>query len=211
MYQKIGMFGRASTAASPPFDNGHKGDQVRGFGFIHDGTFDTPFRFFRTFGFSNVIPGNPDGFPFTPAGDVMRRQMEAFMFAYPSNMAPIVGQQITLTAESAAVTGPRIDLLAARADAGECDLVVKTSFLQQEVGFFYAGAGQLVSDRQHLPPILDSALRALASASNRPVTYTCVPPGSGVRIGVDRDEDGYLDGDERDAGSDPADPESVPL
>jgi hypothetical protein len=168
------------------------------------------FRFFRAFGFANVLPGNPTGFPYTPAGDVMRRQVEAFKFAYPSNMAPVVGQQITFDAGNAAVTGPRIDLLAARADAGECDLVVKTSFLHQEFGFFYAGAGQLVGDRQSLPPIADSALRLIASAANRPVTYMCVPPGSGVRIGVDRDEDGHLDGDERDAGSDPADPDSMP-
>src|SRR5262249_14448473 len=30
------------------------------------------------------------------------------------------------------------------------------------------------------------------------------PPGSGRRIGIDRDGDGFLDGDELDAGSDPA-------
>ena len=36
------------------------------------------------------------------------------------------------------------------------------------------------------------------------LTYTCTPPGSGVRIGIDRDEDGVLDGDEEDAGSDSA-------
>jgi len=40
------------------------------------------------------------------------------------------------------------------------------------------------------------------------VTYTCVPSGSGERIGVDRD--GSWDGDERDAHSDPADPASTP-
>ena len=44
----------------------------------------------------------------------------------------------------------------------------------------------------------------------RAVTYTCVPPGSGERIGVDRDGDGFWDGDERDAHSDPADPASTP-
>jgi hypothetical protein len=37
-----------------------------------------------------------------------------------------------------------------------------------------------------------------------------VPPGSGRRIGIDRDLDGALDGDERAAGSDPADPTSTP-
>jgi hypothetical protein len=42
------------------------------------------------------------------------------------------------------------------------------------------------------------------------VTFTCVPPGSGERIGVDRDGDGVWDGDERDAHTDPGDPDSRP-
>jgi hypothetical protein len=37
----------------------------------------------------------------------------------------------------------------------------------------------------------------LAAGAEGEVTLTCVPPGSGVRIGIDRDEDGILDGDER--------------
>ena len=42
------------------------------------------------------------------------------------------------------------------------------------------------------------------------LTYTAVPPGGSLRAGVDRDEDGYFDRDEIDAGSDPADPLSIP-
>jgi hypothetical protein len=42
------------------------------------------------------------------------------------------------------------------------------------------------------------------------LTYTCAPPGSGERIGIDRDLDGHVDGDERATGSDPADPNDVP-
>jgi hypothetical protein len=45
----------------------------------------------------------------------------------------------------------------------------------------------------------------LAAVSGQALTYTCVPPGSGVRIGTDRDEDGSLDRDELDAGKNPAD------
>ena len=40
-------------------------------------------------------------------------------------------------------------------------------------------------------------------------TYACTPPGSGVRVGLDRDQDGVLDGDEKDAGSDPANADST--
>ena len=35
-------------------------------------------------------------------------------------------------------------------------------------------------------------MRALA-ASDGPLTYTCAPPGSGRRMGIDRDLDGNLD------------------
>ena len=41
-------------------------------------------------------------------------------------------------------------------------------------------------------------------------TLTCVPPGNGVRIALDRDEDGYFDGDERRADIDPVDLLSLP-
>ena len=42
-----------------------------------------------------------------------------------------------------------------------------------------------------------SQLVALVGAHEGEITFTCVPPGSGVRIGIDRDEDGILDADER--------------
>ena len=60
----------------------------------------------------------------------------------------------------------------------------------------------------------DSALAAGKSfsdpAGGLTITFTCVPRGSGVRIGVDRDGDGFWDGDELDASSDPADATSTP-
>ena len=90
-------------------------------------------------------------------------------------------------------------------DRGECDLVAKSRILDDEAGFLYVGSGLFARDRRGQPPIADAALRSLA-----PVTYTCVPPGSGERVGVDRDGDGSWDGDERQAQTDPADPDSRP-
>ncbi len=78
------------------------------------------------------------------------------------------------------------------------------------MGFVYVGSGQFKSDRQSKPLFSDSALRQHLSTSGGALTYTCAPPGSGQRIGIDRDLDGFLDGDERDAGSNPADPHSTP-
>jgi hypothetical protein len=132
------------------------------------------------------------------------------MLAFPTDLAPVVGQQITLEASSSAAVVSRVDLLRRRADAGDCDLVAKAAILGVEAGFVYVGSGLFQADRRVLRPITEAALRHVATHLGRPVTYTCVPPGSGLRIGVDRDGDGVWDGDERDAHSDPADPTSTP-
>ncbi|AUX28725.1 MULTISPECIES: hypothetical protein [Sorangium] len=213
-YQKVGMFG-AELPLSNTFDDfPFMGDQVRGFGYIHDGTFDTIFRFLRVSDFSDqfVTPfaENPTGIPVTPQGDALRRGLESLILAFPTNMAPIVGQQITLTRHNAHTAAPRIHLLRARADAGECDLVARTSLLGRSLGYHYLGGGYFSANRSAAPPLSEPLLRYLAVVTGRELTYTCVPPGSGERAGIDRDLDGFLDGDEEDAGSDPADPSDTP-
>ena len=208
-YQKVGMFGLPQMPIIRPGLNTHLGDQIRGFGFTHDGSFDSIFRFMSTIAFAQG-PGNETGFPNTAEGDVLRRQVEAFQLAFDSNLAPIVGQQVTLGHDNAAVAEPRLELLISRANLGECDLVAKTEIAGQELGFVYLGARKFMGNRQSSPPFSSSSLRALSGWFWLDVTYTCAPPGSGVRVGIDRDGDGFLDGDEQDAGSDPADPVSTP-
>jgi DNA-binding beta-propeller fold protein YncE len=210
LYQKVGMFGNAPNPGLLPGDNDFMGDQVRGFGFQHDGEIDTIFRFHKAIPFSELVGGPGNGLPVGPGSDAVRRQLEAFVLAFPTNLAPIVGQQITLTRTSGEAARARADLLRRRAEAGDCDLVVKTELLHVETGFVYLGGGAFASDRRARHPISEQVLRRLATLGEAALTYTCVPPGSGVRIGVDRDGDGVWDGDERDAGSDPADPTSVP-
>jgi hypothetical protein len=214
VYQKVGMFGNPPSPVFLTSDTGHQGDQVRGFGILHDGGMDTVFRFMHGISFSELFtgPGN-DGLPVPPDGEEERRQLEAFVLAFPTNLAPIVGQQITLTSTSAAVAGPRIDLLMARANAGECELIVKGQHRRgqpREVGFFYLGGGRFLPDRVAAPLLTDTVLRQHTGAKGGELTYTCVPPGSGQRLGIDQDGDGVRDGDEREAGSDPADPASTP-
>ena len=148
------------------------------------------------------------GIPTGPEGELQRRQLEAFMLAFPTNLAPVVGQQITLDASSSAALQARADLLRQRADAEECDLIAKAEIGDAEAGFVYTGSGMFRADRKAEPAIPEAALRDLALS--HPVTYTCVPAGSGQRLGVDRDGDGFWDGDERAANSDPADPTSTP-
>jgi hypothetical protein len=211
LYQKVGMFGNPENPGFTPGDNGPTGDQVRGFGFTHDGDVDTLFRFHHGISFSILATGAGNGGLLTgPEGERQRRQIEAFLLAFPTNLAPVVGQQITLAASSGAAVVSRVELLRRRADAGECDLIAKTEVAGVETGFLYIGSRLFRTDRRALPAIPDAALQLLATHGGRPVTYTCVPPGSGERIGVDRDGDGFWDGDEREARTDPADPTSKP-
>ena len=120
------------------------------------------------------------------------------MMAFDSNLAPIVGQQATLAAATAGDdVAARIDLLEARAVAGECDLVVHGVVRGAPVGFLFLPAtGRFAPDRAHGRLLSDAGLRGLAE--DGALTFTAVPPGSGRRIGIDRDMDGVLDGDERD-------------
>jgi DNA-binding beta-propeller fold protein YncE len=199
MYQKVGMFGMPEVNEILAGDNGSKGNQVRGFGFLHDGSIDTIFRFLRADVFSGVFPsGAGTGFQ----SDTQRRQVEAFVMAIDSNLAPIVGQQITRTGNNSAVDA-RINLLIARArtnfpsfqfpNARECDLAAKARIGTRIKGWLLdAGTGSFIPDDGG-SAITDSALRSLAG-NGQEVTYTCVPPGSGVRVALDRDLDGRANG-----------------
>ncbi len=206
-YQKIGAFGVAANSIPNNFFGtsflGQQlvGDQVRGFGFSHDGSVSTIFNFLNNGTF--VTAGGA-------AGTAQRQNLEAFILATDTGLRPIVGQQVTLTESNAAVVGARIDLLIARAAAGDADVIVKGVSGGQARGWYQTAAGTFRPDRASEPLLSDASLRSLAATPGQPLTYTAAPPGSGVRMGIDRDEDGYFDRDELDAGSDPADPASIP-
>jgi hypothetical protein len=206
LYQKVGKFGMPLAPLFLPEsftggDNAFVGDQIRGFGFLHDGSVDTINRFHSTVlflqrppgVFGPLDPGNPGGFPLTPQGFVQRRQVEQFMLAFDSNLAPIVGQQVTLTARNQVAALPRLKLFMERAAQGECDLVAKS----KEGGYLYQSPGVFRPDERKAPLVSETQLINLSFQDEGEITFTCVPPGSGVRIGIDRDEDGVLDGDKR--------------
>jgi MYXO-CTERM domain-containing protein len=179
-YQKVGMFGMAPSPFFTGADTSFTGDQVRGSGFLHDGSVPTLHDFFS----ANVFNG---------VSEMDRDNLEAFVMAYDSNLAPIVGQQVTLTAQSEADSQARVDLLIARAGtpfvihdegtATECDLVVTgvvdgepKSWLRRSDGSFESEDGS----------ISESELLLLAEVPGQPLTFTCAPPGSGPRmVGVD--------------------------
>jgi hypothetical protein len=168
------------------------GDQIRGFGFLHDGSVDTINRFLSAGAFSRTAPppagGNPGGFDQSAAGNKLRRQAEQFILAFETNLKPVVGQQVTVTHSNQVAAAPRITLLMARAEVGDCELVAKGAGR----GYLYVGHGGFKPDRMAARQVTSAALLSSSDA----VTFTCAPIGSGVRLGIDRDQDGRLDGDE---------------
>ena len=175
VYHKVGMFREP-------------GDQVRGFGYLHDGSIDKVKNFLKNGPFST--------------SDSAEDQLEQYSMEFPTDLASIVNQQITLTDTNAAVAGPRIDLLIQRAGTNynslmlggnvpECDLIVKGSVGGERRGAVRIANGQFRTDTNEF--FSDAQIRTLANTEG-PLTYTCVPPGSGERVGIDRDEDGELDG-----------------
>jgi hypothetical protein len=192
-YAKVGMFGAPRVDFFLAPDTGFLGDQVRGFGFVHDGSVDTLFRFVTAVVFRPLLTS---GFPlFNPNGT--RRDVEQFLLAFDTDLAPIVGQQATLTNANATTVGPRIDLMVQRAETPfvskalggavrECDLVAQVALGGRVKGFLYDPAARNFAPDDGGPPVSDGALRALATTTGQEVTYTCATPGTGGRIALNQ-------------------------
>jgi hypothetical protein len=181
------------TAFDGPF--GHTGDQIRGYGYTHDGSVDTLFRFVS----ASLFDISPN----------QQSDVEAFMIAFDTDLAPIVGQQVTLTDTNSGVAGPRITLMRTRCGTGfaskvlfdlnggsvnECDLVAKHSDGTNQRGYLYEPGTNTFAPDDGGTSITAAALLTIGGTPNQEVTYTAVPPGSGYRMGINRDLDIVLDG-----------------
>ena len=121
-----------------------------------------------------------------------------------------VGRQATYASATPPISEQAlVASLVALADADEIGLVVKGIAAGEHRGWYYDSAsGLLQSDRSAQVMSLAGLQAGAAAGSER--TFTAVPEESEVRIGVDRDSDGWFDRDELDLGSDPNDPGSTP-
>lgn len=196
LYQKVGMFGMADT----PFiltgtDHRHTGPQVRGFGFLHDGSIDTLPRFLSAIVF--------EGFERFANPQRVREEVAAFLLVFDSNLAPIVGQQVTVTPDNFDAAKEKAAPLFDHANTSyqtpdepsgnECDLIAKGFVGNRIRGWVWAPSQRLfTSDTGESNSASD--LLALARADYQAITLTCTPPGSGRRMGIDHDLDGILDG-----------------
>ena len=169
-------------------------DNNSGYGFVHDGSFDTLVSFFSISAFS-----------FANNQEIL--DTVAFMMCFGEDFHAAIGTQVTIPSSvpGAAAT---IQQLIEFAEGGQIGLIAKGKLGDESRGFAWVSESNFLSDRDgeqySLTELID-----LASSSNE-LTFTAVPSQSAIRIGLDRDEDGFFDRDEMDACSNPADPLSTP-
>ena len=196
-YQKVGMFGMMPSGFFPNAPGVFTGDQVRATGYLHDGSVASVGDFLAAVAFST--------------NTTEEQNLEALIMAFETDLAPIVGQQVTLSDTTGTDVDDRVTLLIQRADADfvmpvddqtkECDLIVKGVVAGQQRGWVYLGGDQFDPDVASESAWTRAQLEAAADVPDQPLTFTCVPPGAGVRMGINRDRDPQLDGDDATPGA----------
>ncbi len=183
LYRKVGANKASQTA-------------LRGFGFDHNGEESTMQDLLSI------------GFVFAPGatGLQQRRDIEAYMYSFQTGTHAGTGAQVTVGDDPVDVA--RFEQFRSIANGtAALDLVATILTDGREEGWLVQGT-TATGDRDGVSmPVAD--LLAMA-APDRPITATLVPGGSGARVALDRDRDGFRDGDEFDAGTDPTDPDDYP-
>tara|TARA_R110001599_G_scaffold353861_1_gene600682 strand:- start:13014 stop:15734 length:2721 start_codon:yes stop_codon:yes gene_type:complete len=172
-YAKVGMFGTTGRLGN----RRPSGDQIKGFGYLHDGSVATLSDFFESPTFTFPAPRRQN------LEDVVR-----FVLAADSNMAPVVGQQLTLSAATTQASLARLDLLEQRAVISsprpECDLIARGLLSGIRYSALLQADGSYL-DTDNLRRSSE-ALRGAAQTPGNAVTFTCAPPGSGQRLAFDK-------------------------
>ncbi len=189
LYEKVGRFHE-------------RGAQLSGFGFTHDGSVDTLATFLQEDMFDFGAPTEIDN-------NRIRTELQSYLLAFDTGMAPLVGHGPTVSGPITADHEADLALLMSRSQLGDCDLVAHARLANVGRGWTF-NAGQFRPDRERDNGVGLQDLLDIAQRPESPVSFVCVPPGSGIRSGIDRDLDGYLNGDEIDEGSDPGNASSVP-
>ena len=160
---------------------------IGGFGLVHDGTDPSMFSFlshpvFGVFANDTIIKSN----------------VGAFVQCFDTGTAPAVGYGRTLMATNVNLTSVSNDwsiLEAQTAGGTNIDLVLKGTLDGKLHGFVYqTGSATYRCDTTNIAAMTRAQLRAKVLAGDV-LTVMGVPPGLGLRAGIDRNLDGVLDGD----------------
>jgi cytochrome c peroxidase len=185
-----------------------------GFGFLHDGSVDSLPRLLQDS--LNLATDQQTGdlmaflLCFTgsdlPVGIPTDREHPPGVAARDAHAA--VGKQVTLRAPARL---PRLSSAYSltRGATSRVDIIARGLHEGVPRGWVYDQRTlRFLSDRAG-ETWTDTDLERLATPEN-PITFTVLARGAGVRLGIDRDEDGYPDRTELDLDSDPSDPRSRP-
>ncbi len=189
--------------------------ELTGFGTDHEGGQDGIRGFLDTI----KLDGVDDFVEFDPAE---RDAVGDFVRAWDTGMSPLVGRQMHVNATNATamMTSVRLADWEARAQAGEIDLIVRGTVVVSGLPTFPHGAvwrevvlGGTPSMRydSDIGPgfaVTRGELLSLIDTSIEMLVFTCVPPGTGERLAIDRDEDGLRDWEEILAGYSWVDPDT---
>lgn len=186
---------------------------LSGFGFFHDGGVDSLTRFVQ------------DSFNF--AGDQPTADILAFLLSISGSDLPpglfsstqlppgvasrdvpaSVGTQLTLT-QSTMPELLNVMVRLSSSTSNRVDLIVRGAEGELRRGWVFDRKTQRFRTDQNGGSQSRTELLSLANPAH-PLTWMLVPLGMGVRLGIDRDEDGYMDRTEIEFGSDPDDAESL--
>jgi hypothetical protein len=159
---------------------------VGGFGLEHDGADPTLQVFFSKPVFA-AIRNNT----------VIKNNLAAFVQSFDTGMAPAVGYARTISATNVTSLSVSNDwtLLETQAAAlTNIELIARGTIDGTVRGFLYQPGLGYKPDTTNAVSLTRAQLFAKLQAGAR-LTFMGVPPGSGLRMGIDRDEDGVLDGD----------------
>jgi YVTN family beta-propeller protein len=179
----------------------------RGFGMIHDGSIGTVTDFLDTGLFVFAQTG--------ASGETRLRNMEALVLCWDTGTHAGVGTMVSIGPGAPAPSFTRRNQLIAAAEGSGVDLIVRASMHNGETSFHYLSAAGgaaspgFESDRDNGFTWSSEQLDQVAAAGST-LSYILVPAGYGESM-LDRDGDGFRDGDERDLCTNPADPRSNPL
>lgn len=220
LYTRVGMFGLPDREGFlPSHTKQHQGDQIRGFGFLHDGATDQLLNFLKGAVFDNGEIGCPEGaderygchFNEGVVGipdELTRQGLVDYMMEFDNDLAPIVGQQITLNSQASASVIERITLLEQRAqtaftskilggDITECDLIALGQIDGKQRGYLFdINTKNYRSDAALEPRLSSSQLQAMAMSTTNSLTFTCTVPGKGWQSALDSNLDSTLNFDE---------------
>ncbi|MGD9690838.1 MAG: hypothetical protein AB7K52_15150 [Phycisphaerales bacterium] len=186
-----------------------------GYGVLHDGSVDSIERFVSEPAFnvqSNQEVADLVAFMLSFSGSDLAPGVVSNVLVPPGpaskDTRASVGVQLTLAGPPSAAESTRLTQMLGQANLNRVGLIAKGRWNAEDRGAYYTGSGTWQTDRAG-QQIAHADLLATAAA-NQELTLTVVALGTQVRLGANRDSDGFLDADELDVCADPADPANYP-